>query len=82
MFPAALFKQAACQIILVKALHDEHDNTVGLGVKALQQVSIECLPRASASGFRQRFVGLLRVVEYDDIGAKTGRDPVSDLAMR
>jgi hypothetical protein len=59
----------AGEVVLVQAVHDQHDRTRALVVEAAVKRMVEPFVRRPALGLGQRLLGLQRVVDDDQIGA-------------
>jgi hypothetical protein len=60
------------EIVLVQALHDYDDGAVLLAVQTTVESVIEPLIGRAAAGLGQRFIGLERIIDYDEVRAAAG----------
>jgi hypothetical protein len=72
--PPLLFQDMADQIILMQALHDDDNHTLGFIIEARVECPVEPFVDSQAPTLRQRVAGLQRIVDDDQIRAATGEN--------
>ena len=63
----------ADEIVLVQAVHDQHDRTLLLVVEPAVEGMVKPLVGRPPLGLRQRLLGLRRIVDDDQVGAAPGQ---------
>ena len=71
--PRLLLQYVAGEVILVQAVHDQHDGAAELVVEAAVEGVVVPFVRRLALGLRQGLLGLERVVDDDDVGTPPGQ---------
>jgi hypothetical protein len=71
--PRLLLQYMAGEVVLVQAVHDQHDGAPELVVEAAVEGVVVPLVRRLALGLRQGLLGLQRVVDEDQVGAASGQ---------